>query len=140
MLTVTEASTWFGDSEVHTANVQVHITDYASDPKPPNSPGEKDASLGDKGKSIGKAMARHYGRPDVLRIVREFGRDATTRSRVAVIGKSGLECLASLTSPACGPASLITEVGQGCREVQWSIATGRYELSEMWLHRETFSW
>jgi hypothetical protein len=72
--------------------------------------------------------------------VREFGRDAITRSRVAVIGKYPLICLALLIRPACGPASLVTEVGQGCREVQWSIATGRYELSEMWLHRETFSW
>jgi hypothetical protein len=142
LLTVPEASTWFGDSEAETTNVQVHITDYGSDPKTPHSPGEKDgdSSLGDNGKSIGKTMARHYGRPDVPRIVRDFGRDATTRSRVAVIGKHSLICLALLTRPACGPASLITEVGQGCREVQWSIATGRYEVSEMWLHRETFSW
>ena len=142
VLTVPEASTWFGDSNVDTTNVRVHITDYGTDPKPPDSPGEKDgdSSLGDNGKSIGKAMARHYGRPDVPRIVREFGREATTRSRVAVIGKCTPICLALLTRPACGPASLITEVGQGCREVQWSIATDRYELSEMWLHRETFSW
>jgi hypothetical protein len=142
MLTGAEASTWFGDSEVDTTNVQLHITDYGSDPKTPSSPGEKDAdnSLGDKGKSIGKAMARHYGRPDVPRIVREFGRDANSRSRVAVIGEYLLICLTLLTPLACGPASLVTEVGQGCREVQWSIATGRYDLTEMWLHRETFSW
>lgn len=73
----------------------MHITDYGSDSKGPNSPGEKDgdSGLGDKGKSVSKGAIRQYGRPDVPRIVREFGRDATSRSRVAVIGEYSLMSL-----------------------------------------------
>jgi hypothetical protein len=93
VLTMTEASTWFSDSQVDLRNVQLHITDYLSEPKQPSSPRDKEGELntGDTEKSLGKTITRHHGRPDVPRLIREFGRDAASRSRVAVIGKSILK-------------------------------------------------
>lgn len=136
-----DASTWFDGSLVDKENVQLHITDCSKESKIPGSPCEQDgpSKSSDPEKSLNRYPVRHYGRPDVPRLVREFGRDAATRSRIAVIGE--LLVIGSLLMfSACGPASLIAEVGVGCREVQWSIASGKYDLAEMWLHREAFSW
>ena len=116
-------------------NIQLHVTESWTGPV--GSIETKNPH--DAEKSTSKGVAKYHGRPDVIRHVREFGRDAVAHSRVAVIGRVCLFSL-TLTISVCGPASLVREVSAGCREVQWSIAKGSYELSEMWLHREAFSW
>jgi hypothetical protein len=149
---VIDALTWFADSKADTGSIQVHVTgsvnqkaEQSDDEK--SSEGDVESSReGDSEKRSPRGpLPIRYGRPDVSQLIREFGRDASARSRVAVIGKSlhissVNSVLAWADSPVCGPAALVNEAGQGCKDVQWSIARGQYDLSEMWLHRETFSW
>lgn len=88
---LSESSAWFTDSQIDPINIQLHVTGTGVQPltdqerkctsPAPDNDVEK--------KSFEEALTSYPGRPDVARLVRDFGRDAAPRSRVAVIGRSG---------------------------------------------------
>jgi hypothetical protein len=92
---VIDALTWFADSKADTGSIQVHVTDSVnqkaeqSDDEKSNEGDAESSTEGDPEKRSPRGpLPIRYGRPDVSQLIKEFGRDASAKSRVAVIGKS----------------------------------------------------
>lgn len=87
-----ESSAWFTDSQVDPSNIRLHITGGGVQPLEDQERKNRDPCPDDdpEKRSFEEGLTSYPGRPDVARLVRDFGQDAARRSRVAVIGRSAL--------------------------------------------------
>ena len=141
---ILDALSWFDDvisSAVKTApeRLAISVSYYVTDV---TDAVEDDVSVkSDRTEECARGISKHSGRPLLGDIVRDYCEDAGT---VAVA--SGLFLVPyvafalTFCAAACGPDSFNLDVGNAVSERELAIARGTSPCSEVYLHRETYTY